>query len=150
MRSVWSDVRRSARSLSTTPGQSAAALLALSLGIAAPVTLYTAFRVVADDLPPIPHPERIARLYVADATTPVGRRALRATDLIRLVDQLQGTSYVIGKIHIEKLLAARARQLGGGFSLRAFMDGVFAAGMIPVSMIRWEMTGLDDEVVRLR
>lgn len=61
-----------------------------------------------------------------------------------------GTSYVIGKVHIEKLLADRARQLGDRFSLRRFFDDFHAAGMIPVSMIRWEMTGLDDEVDRLR
>jgi len=28
-------------------------------------------------------------------------------------------------------------------------DGFHETGMIPVSMIRWEMTGLDDEVRRL-
>jgi hypothetical protein len=61
-----------------------------------------------------------------------------------------GTSYLIGKAHIEKLLADRAHQLGDAFTLRRFFDEFHAAGMIPVSMIRWEMTGLDDEVGRLR
>ncbi|HKY59818.1 MAG TPA: DUF885 family protein, partial [Gemmatimonadota bacterium] len=46
-----------------------------------------------------------------------------------------GTSYVVGKIEIEKLLAERARQLGADFTLRGFMDGVDAAGLIPVSLI---------------
>ncbi|MFQ5570832.1 MAG: DUF885 family protein [Rhodothermales bacterium] len=55
-----------------------------------------------------------------------------------------GTSYVIGKIEIETLLAERARQLGDDFTLKRFMDELDAAGMIPVSLIRWEMTGRHD------
>jgi hypothetical protein len=61
-----------------------------------------------------------------------------------------GTSYLIGKAHIEKLFADRAQQLGDKFQVRDFFDAFHAAGMMPVSMIRWEMTGLDDEVTRLR
>lgn len=57
-----------------------------------------------------------------------------------------GTSYVVGKIEIEKLLAERARQLGGDFTLRRFMDEVEGAGLIPVSLIRWELTGDAAEV----
>jgi len=60
-----------------------------------------------------------------------------------------GTSYVMGKIHIEKLLADRAHQLGERFTLKEFMDEFHAAGVIPVSLIRWEMTGLDDEIRKL-
>ena len=57
-----------------------------------------------------------------------------------------GTSYVAGKIQIEELLADRALQLGDDFSLKQFHDDFLAAGTIPISLIRWEMTGLDDEV----
>jgi len=60
-----------------------------------------------------------------------------------------GTSYVIGKIHIEKLLADRAQKLGEDFRLRRFFDEFLASGVIPVSLIRWEMTGLDDEMQKL-
>jgi hypothetical protein len=52
-----------------------------------------------------------------------------------------GTSYLVGKIQIEDLLRTRARQLGDRFTLRQFMDDFHAAGMMPVSMIGWEMTG---------
>ncbi len=38
----------------------------------------------------------------------------------------------------------------GAFELRAFLDEFFAKGLIPQSLIRWEMTGLDDEIIRLR
>jgi hypothetical protein len=60
-----------------------------------------------------------------------------------------GTCYLSGKAQIERLLADRARQQGASFSLRRFMDDLNGAGMIPVSLIRWELTGLDDEVKRL-
>jgi hypothetical protein len=61
-----------------------------------------------------------------------------------------GTSYVIGKLQLDRLLADRRQQLGADFTLRGFMDDLHRAGMIPVSLIRWEMTGLSDEINRLR
>jgi hypothetical protein len=60
-----------------------------------------------------------------------------------------GTVYLSGKAQIQKLMADRQHQLGDRFSLRQFMDEFTAAGMIPVSLIRWEMTGLDDEARRI-
>ena len=57
-----------------------------------------------------------------------------------------GTSYVIGKQEIDKLIATRAAQLGKEFTLRRFMDEKDAAGLIPVSLLRWELTGNSDEV----
>ena len=52
-----------------------------------------------------------------------------------------GSSYLMGKAMIESLLAERAPQLGWEFTVHRFMDELNAAGMIPVSMIGWEMTG---------
>jgi hypothetical protein len=52
-----------------------------------------------------------------------------------------GTSYLVGKIEIEKLLAERRAQLGEKFRMRAFMDDFNARGLIPASLLRWEMTG---------
>ncbi len=60
-----------------------------------------------------------------------------------------GTSYVVGKIQFEALIADRSIQLGDKFSLKTFLDEYFALGMIPASLIRWEMTGLDDEINKL-
>ena len=72
------------------------------------------------------------------------------TDLrIYLQQPGYGTSYVVGKVHIDKLLADRAVQMGGGFTLQKFMDEFLGSGMIPVSLIRWEMTGHDDEIRKL-
>jgi len=58
------------------------------------------------------------------------------------------TSYLTGKAQIEQLIADRSRQLGERFSLKEFMDAFQASGMIPVSLIRWETTGLGDETRR--
>lgn len=50
---------------------------------------------------------------------------------------------------LKKLLSDRAFQLGDEFELRHFMDEFPAAGMIPLSLIRWEMTGLEDQIKKL-
>jgi uncharacterized protein (DUF885 family) len=60
-----------------------------------------------------------------------------------------GTSYLIGKMQIEQVLAERAQQLGDQFSLKRFMDEFNAVGLIPLSLVRWEMTGQADEIVSL-
>lgn len=57
-----------------------------------------------------------------------------------------GTSYVIGKIQVEKLLAEYALQHGEAFTLKRFMDEVDTAGVIPMALIRWQMTGHADEI----
>lgn len=57
-----------------------------------------------------------------------------------------GTSYVVGKTYLDRLNAERANQLGDQYTLRGFMDELHGAGMIPLSLIRWEMTGRDDEI----
>src|SRR5471030_35604 len=57
-----------------------------------------------------------------------------------------GTSYVIGKLEIDKLIAARAAQLGESFTLQRFMDDFDAAGLIPVPLLRWELAGQADAV----
>jgi hypothetical protein len=46
-----------------------------------------------------------------------------------------GTSYLMGKLEMEKILA---RWNG---TLREFMDRKDAAGLIPAALLRWEMTG---------
>ena len=60
-----------------------------------------------------------------------------------------GTSYVTGKYLVEQLVATRSQQLeqrGEPFVMREFFAELNACGMIPVSLIRWQMTGLDDQV----
>jgi hypothetical protein len=53
-----------------------------------------------------------------------------------------GTSYIIGKIQVEEALAAQKQKLGDAFSMRQFMDTFMATGLIPASLVAWEMTGI--------
>ena len=57
-----------------------------------------------------------------------------------------GLGYTIGMLQMQQLLADRKRQLGDDFVLKDFHDQFMAAGRLPLSLIRWEMTGLDDQV----
>ena len=66
---------------------------------------------------------------------------MRGEQHLYLQQPAYGTSYLSGKLQIEQLLTDRRRQLGSAFSLRRFMDEFDAAGLIPTSLIRWEMTG---------
>lgn len=60
-----------------------------------------------------------------------------------------GTSYVTGKYLLERTLADFARERekrGEPFRLKDFFDRLNAIDSIPISLARWEMTGLDDEI----
>lgn len=61
-----------------------------------------------------------------------------------------GIGYYLGKVELEKLLSDVAMQEGETFDIKSFHDRFRAAGSIPISLIRWEMTGRDDEVRGLR
>ena len=52
-----------------------------------------------------------------------------------------GTSYVTGKHLIDELIKDRSHQLGDKFTLRGFLTEFNASGLIPVSLIRWELVG---------
>ena len=58
-----------------------------------------------------------------------------------------GASYITGGRLMEEVIAERARQLGDRFTLRGVLDEINASGMIPVSLIYWEVTG-DDRMIR--
>jgi hypothetical protein len=68
-------------------------------------------------------------------------------DLLHFEQQLYlrqpgyGTSYITGKYLIDELIKDRAHGLGKEFTLRRFFDEFNAAGVIPLSLIRWQMTG---------
>ena len=57
--------------------------------------------------------------------------------------------YEIGKLQIERLLADRRLQLGDKFNLRDFHDYVWTNGNVPLSLQRWELLGLDDDIKKL-
>jgi len=63
-----------------------------------------------------------------------------------------GTSYITGKYLLERTLADFGKQLeerGEEFALKDFFDRLNAIDSIPISLGRWEMTGLDDEIKAL-
>ncbi|MBI4476031.1 MAG: DUF885 family protein [Acidobacteria bacterium] len=77
-------------------------------------------------------------------------RLVRNEQHLYLQQPAYGTSYLTGKIQIERLLAARKRQLGAAFTLKGFMDAFDAAGLVPMSLIEWELTGeLRDDTKRM-
>jgi hypothetical protein len=57
-----------------------------------------------------------------------------------------GIAYEIGKLQIERMLADRRLEQGAKFNLRAFHDYVWSNGNVPLSLQRWELLGLDDDV----
>jgi hypothetical protein len=57
-----------------------------------------------------------------------------------------GLGYTIGNLQIQQLLGELRIRDGEAFDLRAFHDEFLAAGRIPVSLIRYEMLGADDQV----
>jgi hypothetical protein len=82
----------------------------------------------------------------ASANTPRGwlrldANTVRSEQHLYLQQPAYGTSYIVGKIQIEGLLAARKRQLGESFTMKRFMDEFNAIGLIPASLVEWEMTG---------
>ena len=87
-----------------------------------------------------------AARFMVDRTPMMEESAARVDAEIYLREPGYGISYQMGKIQIDQLLADRAIQLGDRFNLKEFHDQFLAAGMIPISLIRWEMTGLDDEI----
>jgi uncharacterized protein (DUF885 family) len=58
-----------------------------------------------------------------------------------------GASYVTGGRLMEETMAERARQLGNAFTMQRFFDEVNTVGMIPVSLVYWELTG-DARMIR--
>jgi Bacterial protein of unknown function (DUF885) len=89
----------------------------------------------------------------ASENTPRGWLSLsgnlvRGEQHLYLQQPAYGTSYVIGKIEVEKILAERKRQLGDQFDLKEFMDAFNAAGLVPASLLRWELTGAMPDDVR--
>jgi hypothetical protein len=54
--------------------------------------------------------------------------------------------YTMGAIEMRRLLADRKNQLGEEFVLHEFHDELMARGRIPVALLRYEMTGDDEDM----
>jgi uncharacterized protein (DUF885 family) len=68
-------------------------------------------------------------------------RLVRAEQHLYLQQPGYGTCYLIGKLEIDKLIAEKKRALGEKWRMSEFMEEFLSKGQIPVSLIRWEMTG---------
>lgn len=86
--------------------------------------------------------------WVPRGWLPADGNTIQGEEHFYLTQPGYGTSYLIGKIEIEQLLAERAIQLGNEFSLKRFMDEFATVGVIPVSMVRWQLTGHAYEIDR--
>jgi hypothetical protein len=75
---------------------------------------------------------------------------VRGEQHLYLQQPAYGASYLIGKIETDKLITERRRQLGDAFTMKRFMDEFNAAGLVPISLVRWELTGqMSDDVKRM-
>jgi hypothetical protein len=61
-----------------------------------------------------------------------------------------GTSYVTGKIQIEELLGEYAIQEADDFTVGRFFDAFYDAGVIPIVLTRWQMTGEKHSILETR
>ena len=64
--------------------------------------------------------------------------------LVRGLDHCQ-----TGKLQIFKLLADHKMHLKDKFNLKTFHDQLITLGSVPISLLRWEIAGLDNEVQEL-
>jgi hypothetical protein len=82
----------------------------------------------------------------ASSNTPRGWLSLKG-NLVRDEQHLYlqqpgyGISYIIGKVVTEQTLQTMMRKRGDSFRFREFMNAFLAAGQIPISLVRWEVTG---------
>jgi hypothetical protein len=57
-----------------------------------------------------------------------------------------GSTYVTGARMLDMIIAERAMQQGEDFRMKDFFDDMNDAGMIPVSLLRWQLTGNDADI----
>jgi hypothetical protein len=58
-----------------------------------------------------------------------------------------GTSYITGKYFIERIMMDVARKQGKDYTLYKFFDSFYNAGIMPVSLVNWQLTG-DDSLIK--
>ena len=53
-----------------------------------------------------------------------------------------GTSYLTGKLLFDQLIAARRDSQGEGFAMKKLFDDLNGAGLVPASLLLWELGGV--------
>jgi hypothetical protein len=82
--------------------------------------------------------------------TPMDYQTARAEAVFFASMPGQAITYQIGKLQIHRFLADARQKMGSGFKLRDFHDYLWKNGNLPISLVRWEYLGLDDEIVALK
>ncbi len=95
-----------------------------------------------------PHAAVPRRLHAPRPARQVGvrliaRRGSRSADAS---SPGQAMTYQIGKLQLLRMLADAKRVQGDRFALRAFHDSVWKNGNVPLSLQRWELLGMRDEL----
>lgn len=84
---------------------------------------------------------KFASKWVPWGLLPADGETIQHEEHFYLQQPAYGTSYVIGKIEIDKLIAEYSRQRNGNFVMKEFMDEFSRVGEIPISLVYWQMTG---------
>lgn len=84
---------------------------------------------------------RFASKWVPWGLLPADGGTIQHEEHFYIQQPAYGESYVIGKMLIDQLIAEYARQREGKFNLKEFMDEFNQVGIIPVSLVYWQMTG---------
>ena len=61
----------------------------------------------------------------------------------------QALAYQIGKTQLIGLIADATRLNGAGLNLQALHDQIWLNGNVPIALLRWELTGLTDELAAI-
>jgi hypothetical protein len=85
---------------------------------------------------PPPDPDETTRTSITGGTWPGCARSRT-----RARQPGYGTRYLTGKFLLQRLFASRSRALGKDFTVKRFFAELDAAGLIPVSLISWQLTG---------
>jgi hypothetical protein len=78
--------------------------------------------------------------------TPMDYQTARAEAVFFASMPGQAITYQMGKLQIHRFLADAKQKLGAAFNLRHFHDYLWKNGNLPISLLRWEYLGLDDEI----
>jgi hypothetical protein len=84
--------------------------------------------------------------YQIDRVASMEPHISRAENAMYIRWPYQATSYIVGKKQIEQILAERISDGGYTVDWRAFHDRMLSYGQIPLALVRWEMTGHDDQM----
>jgi hypothetical protein len=84
---------------------------------------------------------QFASKWVPRGYLPADGGTIQSEEQFYLEQPGYGSSYVVGKIDIDRMIAEYARQRGESFQLKSFMDEFNAVGIIPTSLVYWQMTG---------